>query len=357
MRFRLLALACMCSAVLWSCAVEEDAPANQDDKMFLEAWLQTHHPDALRHGMGIYIINDLDTPEDGGTAVEKPCYARVTYTIRDLDGTVTTTSDIDIAKQLGEYEEANYYGPRVWAVRDGAVSKGIEDMLLGMVEGCSREAVIPGWLQTYNRYGTEEEYMAKVTGNSPLIYNVKVNEVTEDIMQWQLDTMKAYSLKYLGGAEPEYEGFYYHVDAAGTGEAEDLHKDTTIFINYTGMLLNGQVFDTTDERIAKDNHIWSAGKTYAPVEVQMSDDSTQVKLDGNEVISGFSSTLWRMKAMETGTGMFYSTMGYGTSGSGSVIPEYAPLLFKIQLVEDPDAEEEDEEEGESGDGQENETEE
>ena len=163
----------MCSAVLWSYAVEEDAPANQDDKMFLEAWLQTHHPDALRHGMGIYIINDLDTPEDGGTAVEKPCYARVTYTIRDLDGTVTTTSDIDIAKQLGEYEEANYYGPRVWAVRDGAVSKGIEDMLLGMVEGCSREAVIPGWLQTYNRYGTEEEYMAKVTGNSPLIYNVK----------------------------------------------------------------------------------------------------------------------------------------------------------------------------------------
>ena len=184
--------------------------------------------------------------------------------------------------------------------------------------------------------------MKNVTGNSHQIYTVKLNRVVDDIMKWQIDTIERYFRKNFPGENPTAvdEGFYYRSspDTPGTGSPEDLHKDTTIYINYTGKLLNGQVFDTTIENVAKDNNIYSASKTYGPVEVQMAEDSISIQLDGNSIISGFGKTLWEMKPMEKGTGLFYSDYGYSTSGSGSLIPEYAPLVFEIEIVKDPEEE-------------------
>ncbi len=324
------------AALAGGCAVEETTSANEDEKMFLEAWIKTHHPEAELAGMGIYILSD--TPSGEGKSVTKPCYARVKYTVRNLDGDISNTSDEDIAKQLGTYNKSYYYGPRVWNVADGAISKGLEDMLYGMTEKSSRTAMIPGWFLTYNRYGSEEEYMREVTDNSAQIYDVTIEEVTDDIMQWQVDQIESYLDSNGPSVEPQFTGFYFRVDEAGEGEAEDLHKDTTVFINYTGMRLDGQVFDTTVEKTAIDNDIYDESRTYEPMEVQMSADSTDITLDGNSTIAGFRSILWRMKAMEKATGIFYSAYGYGSSGSGSTIPEYAPLIFRIELVEDPDAE-------------------
>ena len=54
------------------------------------------------------------------------------------------------------------------------------------------------------------------------------------------------------------------------------------------------------------------------------------------IILGFAKTLWEMKAMEKGVGVFYSSLGYGYSGSGSSIPAYAPLIFEIELVAKPE---------------------
>ena len=343
MRFGFFAFAFLSACIACaSCAVEEDSAPNEDEKVYLDAWLKTHHPDAEPVGMGVYVLET--TAGTGENTVHLPCYARVTYTITDLEGNVSNTSDSTVAKRTGSFVKSNYYGPRVWTVAENAIFKGVEDMLMGLPEGSTRKAVIPGWLQTNYRYGTEEEYMTEITDNSPLIYEVKINEITDDMMQWQKDRMDEYAGKHLGGETPVFDGFYFYSEpGSGTAESEetDFHKDTTIYINYTGKLLNGQVFDTTDERTAKDHNIYSASKDYAPVEVTMSSDSTEIKLGGNSIISGFASTLWRVsRPFEKCTGMFWSSLGYGTSGSGSTIPEYAPLVFEIELVENPDQEEE-----------------
>jgi FKBP-type peptidyl-prolyl cis-trans isomerase len=58
--------------------------------------------------------------------------------------------------------------------------------------------------------------------------------------------------------------------------------------------------------------------------------------DKSSMISGFAKTLWQMKAMEKGVGVFYSSLGYGYSGSGSSIPGYSPLIFEIELVAKPE---------------------
>ena len=158
MVFRFPALALSAALILGGCAVQEETPANQDEKTYIDAWLLTHYPDAVRSGISTYILSD--TPGDGSGLII-PGYAMVTYTVTDLEGNITSTSDSLKAKQTGEFDKSYYYGPRVWNVSEGTLNKGLEDMISGMVTGGTRTALIPGWTQTYNRYETEEEYMKR----------------------------------------------------------------------------------------------------------------------------------------------------------------------------------------------------
>ena len=64
---------------------------------------------------------------------------------------------------------------------------------------------------------------------------------------------------------------------------------------------------------------------------------TDLTMGESSVVPGFSQTIWNMANCGPGTkaiGVFYSDLGYGYSGSGS-IPAYAPLVFEIEIVEKP----------------------
>ena len=98
------------------------------------------------------------------------------------------------------------------------------------------------------------------------------------------------------------------------------------------------MFDTNIERVAKDNHLYSKDKTYEPVSIKWGEAYTDLTMgtEGSGVISGFAMTLWKMKAMEKGVGIFYSPLGYSYSGSEPSIPPYAPLIFEIEIVAAPE---------------------
>ena len=130
----------------------------------------------------------------------------------------------------------------------------------------------------------------------------------------------------------------YHKTLVEPIDTTSFKKDTTVYINYTGKLLNGQVFDTTIERVAKDNGLYSPSKTYTPVRINWGEEYTDITMgsDKTTVIGGFALTLWQMRAREKGVGVFYSNYGYNYSGSGSGIPGYAPLIFEIELVAKPE---------------------
>jgi FKBP-type peptidyl-prolyl cis-trans isomerase len=68
----------------------------------------------------------------------------------------------------------------------------------------------------------------------------------------------------------------------------------------------------------------------------MASEYKDIKLDGSSVIEGFALTIKQMKANEKGIGVFWSPMGYQSSGSGASIPGYAPLVFEIELTAKPE---------------------
>ena len=146
--------------------------------------------------------------------------------------------------------------------------------------------------------------------------------------------MKRFSEKWLGGIDTVSTGFYYKQ----LREPDDsiASNDTTLYVNYIGRLLNGQVFDTNIADTAKMYNIYSSAKTYAPSEINWNEDPASVTLEGSSVISGWAKALSMMNDHEKGVAMFYSSLGYSYSGSGNSIPPYAPLIFEIELVDNPE---------------------
>ena len=318
------------------CAKDPVAGLNDSAKLFFDSWIQVNYPNAPKTALGVYTLDE--TPGTGAQAgsAETTPYVRVEYVVRDLAGSIGSTSSEELCKQLGKYVVNDYYGPEVWARGENTLSAGVDDALSTMQAGGTKRFVIPGWLQTTSRYATEKEYLENVSGSSPAIYEVKLLELISDIKKWETDSIGRYVSRNFPGKsvlDSLKYGFYYFESKAPL-EGQRFSSDTTIYINYVGRLLNGTIFDTNVKDTAKFYGIYSASRTYAPSSVTISkeEDKMTVKMGSSSVIEGFQETILRMGPYAKGTSVFYSTIGYGTSGSGSSIPAYAPLRFDIEVV-------------------------
>ena len=360
-RLFLLATIIVTSLFANSCAKHVYVGPNEANKRYFDAWLQVNNIDVKPSGRGIYVLEN--TPGNG-EAIKKDGFVFMDYTTYDLDGNILTYTTSEVAKQVGTYDYDSYscfYGPQFMTTYEGNIYAGIADMLLDMNVGGSRKAIIPGWLFSYDSYATEKEYLEKTTSSDAKIYEVKIKDFTTDIDKWEIDSIgrffnndkvlidgiaanKLFTTKHgwtMTAADSVSKGFYYKQLKAPV-DTTSFKADTTIYINYTGRLLNGQVFDTTIEDVAKDNNIWSSSRTYKPSQINWAgtEDNTYKGItmgsDDTSVISGFAMTLWQMRSMEKGIGVFYSPLGYSTSGSGKTIPAYSPLIFEIEIVEKPE---------------------
>ena len=172
-----------------SCSKNESTGVNDSNKRFLEAWLKVNHPNAVKDGLGIYILDE--TPGSGKTAgkPEDYPYAYLEYTSTDLEGNIIESTEASVAKQLGSYADGNYYGPVIRLRNSTAMTAGQEMVLNSMNVGGRRKAVIPGWFNTTNfRYKSEEEYLKNVTGED-IILDVTLLDAISDITAWQLDSI------------------------------------------------------------------------------------------------------------------------------------------------------------------------
>lgn len=330
-----------------SCARTISEGVNEAEQRYFNAWLKVNGiSESQKTGRGIYILEKTEV--EAGALVGADGYAIVEYTTTDLEGNITDYTDMEQAKQLGTYSPGSYYGPQVWTTKAETIRAGLYDGIAGMKTGESRRFIVPSWLMSYKNLATEAEYLAVSSDNSTTIFDVTVKDFTKDINQWQfskilqtINNNDFYDGAFNGTNIEDTTGVAYgmfYKTLEGIEEENAFKGDTTIYINYTGKLLNGLIFDTNVERIAKDNDVYSASRTYGPTAVQWGESWSEITLDDSEVIGGFSRTLWQMGKLRKGSkgvGIFYSELGYGYSGSSN-IPGYAPLIFEIEFVDKPE---------------------
>ena len=334
------------------CAKHETTGPNEANKRYFDAWMKVNHPDVNPSGLGIYVLEDKKAGNNGNSVeVGDNGYALLDYKVTSLAGEISSYTSKETAKQLGTYDTTAFYGPKFTSTAWGTSPAGVLDAIIGMKAGDYKKFIVPSWLMNYSSYETEGEYLNpndegyNASNYENAIYEIKVVDYTEDIDQWQRNKIGDYfaeNREIFGNMTakdtiPDYGGFYYK-QLKAPADTASFSTDTTIYINYTGKLLGGLIFDTTIERVAKDNGLYSPDKTYGPVSIKWGEKFSDITMgsSGSTVINGFSLTLWQMKAMEKGIGIFTSYYGYGNTGTGESIPGFTPLIFEIEIVPKPE---------------------
>ena len=320
--------------IISGCAKESTTDTTGMAEAFFNSWMSVNHPGVSPTSDGVYIIED--TPGTGETVTDDDFYLFTDYTATDLDGNVVATTSEKVSQRLGSYKKGNYYGAEILINDKNYIPEGLTYVIKGMKVGGKRTAIVPSWLNV-----TSDDHL-EATSGSNTIYTIDLLDKTDKIDDWEIDTLRKYVAINMSGIDSTKFGYYCKTLKEPTVD-EVFSSDTTFYINYTGRLLNGQVFDTTIEDTAKVYGFYSSKKTYQPTKVTPSDDDDYTKTtiggtdssEGITVVKGLAYCLSKLRPFEKVTCAFYSDLGYGYSGSGSTIPKFAPIVFDIEVVEKP----------------------
>lgn len=124
-------------------------------------------------------------------------------------------------------------------------------------------------------------------------------------------------------AETTASGLRYTITEAGNGHKPSVGD--TVRVNYTGQLMDGQVFDTSREDVARENGIFSPQRpAYDPL---------KFPLGVRAVISGWDEGIGYLDEGAKAKLYIPSTLAYGPRGAGGAIGPNSILIFDVELVE------------------------
>lgn len=197
----------------------------------------------------------------------------------------------------------------------GSTFKGsFEEALMSMGEGDSASFKINAdsvYLKTFGLKALPKY----IPQNSLLTFYVKlvkvktqqelVNEMAEKEAGQREEFMKQNDIK----AAPTESGLYFIEKEAGKGDL--IKNGQTAQVKYTGMFLNGKVFDSSDMH---------GGKPY------------DVTIGTAQVIPGWIEAIQKMRKGGKAMIIVPSQLAYGTQGSGP-IPPSSSLVFDLEIVD------------------------
>ncbi len=122
-------------------------------------------------------------------------------------------------------------------------------------------------------------------------------------------------------AESTPEGLYYVITKEGSGELPKIGDK--VYVDYTGTLLDGTLFDSSVEADAKAGGAYNAARNYEPY---------GFPLGRGQVIKGWDIGIALLNKGAKATLYIPSALAYGARGSGAVIVPNSVLKFDVELV-------------------------
>jgi len=113
---------------------------------------------------------------------------------------------------------------------------------------------------------------------------------------------------------------FYIIEEEGNGIKPE--NGQLVQVNYVGRFLDGEVFDTSIESVAKEAGLYSETREYKPFEFTLGD---------RQVILGWDIGIKLLDEGSKATLILPSYLGYGFRGNPS-IPPNTVLLFEVELV-------------------------
>ena len=340
-RYILLAAALLC---LGGCATDTAVNYGEITKNSFDAWVDKYRQDSWEETeLGSWVV-EWDKGDVQGSPVktyEEYPYVRLDYTISELDGTVGSTSDENLAKQLGTYSKRTYYGPVMTSREPSVMYAGVEEVLNLMGVGGHCKVIIPGWLLTGSRYDSREDYIRAMSeSKSAKIYEFTVRELVEDTSEWQLSKLKEKMGSDWERADSLAEGVYYVQERPSDKPDTTFSSGNSVYINYICRRIDGTGIDTNLADSAKVFGHYSSSSSYGPVLVNWADTATELTITSNKsnVVSGFAMGIFNMKPHEKGRVYMTSDYAYGSSGSGTNIPGFCPIYFELEFTDEPEDE-------------------
>ncbi len=137
----------------------------------------------------------------------------------------------------------------------------------------------------------------------------EMEQQNENQLSIDLELIENYLKENNIDAMKSESGLHYVITEKGNGDNAAAGDNVTV--HYTGMLLNGEKFDSSLDR----NQPFS------------------FQLGQGMVIRGWDEGITYFNKGASGTLYIPSTLGYGSSGAGGVIPPNAILIFEIQVLD------------------------
>lgn len=332
--------------MLFASCAENQTLSNVSLNKSMDTWMKQNHPDVQFIDSGYYYtIHTDDSKVDDDLFPVDSSVVEIMITGKTIDGDYFLNSYKEFAiKLLGGVDARTRYVPFRYKVENYLypfTNIGISDLLKRMNVGDSADV----FLSPANSYGTIEnglkQYLGfngthEYTNGNIAHFTVKLKNFNNNPLDVALKKTENYAEKVLNlnVRDSIKKGLYVsRIDSLGGGEFIG-KKDTTIDISYTGYFMDGFVFDTTVEEVARQHRIYNPEAKYGPYSYVVGGG-----VSGDE-FSGFSHSFrYALEVMKPGDKAIFVTIpewAYGEAGSyrynATLMPVYTPLVFNIEII-------------------------
>lgn len=122
-------------------------------------------------------------------------------------------------------------------------------------------------------------------------------------------------------AQKTPSGLYYIIKKKAEGELNKVGE--SVKVHYVGQLLNGKIFDTSREEVAKANGLYNSSRDY---------NGFSFPLGKGRVIKGWDEGVALMSKGSRYLFIIPSHLGYGKRGAGARIPPNSILIFDVESL-------------------------